>query len=66
MSKCFSDKISVTKNALFVLSRAPTHRNFTFNLRFLHELKHKAHLSSVCGIFDFRFCLVFIKVNIFV
>ena len=42
-----SDKINVTKNALFFLSRAPTHHSFTFNL-------HKVCLSkTVCGIFHF-------------
>ena len=47
----------------FFLSQAPTHHSFTFNLRFLYELKHKVRLSkTVCGIFRF----VFIKVYIFV
>ena len=41
-----SDKINGTKNALFFLSRAPTHQSFTFNLRFLYELKHKVRLSK--------------------
>ena len=42
------------KNTLFFLSRAPTHHGFTFNFRFLYELKHKARLSkAVCGIFYF-------------
>ena len=60
-------KINVTKDALFFLSRVPTHYNFTFNLQFLYELKHKDHVSkTVCGIFHFRFRLVFIKVYIFV
>ena len=55
------------KNALFFLSRAPTHHSFTFNSQFLYGLKHKVHPSkSACGIFHFRFCLVFIKVYIFV
>ena len=53
------------KNALFFLSWAPAHHSFTFNLRFLYELKHKVRLS-VCGIFHFRFRFVFIKVYIFV
>ena len=68
MSKKFpSDKINSTKNALFFLSRAPAHRNFTFNLRFLYELKHKVRLSkTLCGIFHFRFRFIFIKVYIFV
>ena len=48
-------------------SRAPTHHSFTFNLRFLYELKHKVHLSkTMSGIFHFRFRFVFIKVYIFV
>ena len=62
-----SDKISGAKNALFFLSRAPTHHNFTFNLRFFYELKHRVGLSeTVFGIFRFRFDFVFIKVYIFV
>ena len=61
------DKINGTRNALFFLSRAPTHRNFTFNLRFLNELKYKVRLSkTVCGIFHFRFLSVFIKAYFFV
>ena len=57
MSKKFpQDKINGTKNALFFLSQVPTHHSFTFNLRFLRELKHKVHLSkTVCGIFHFQF-----------
>ena len=67
LKKFPSDKINGTKNALFFLSRAPTHHSFTFNLRFLYELKHKVRLSKTeCGIFHFRFCFVFIKVYIFV
>ena len=55
------------KKVVFFLSRAPTHHSFTFNLRFLYELKHKVRLSKiVCGIFHFRFRFVFIKVYIFV
>ena len=62
-----SDKINVTKNARFFLSQAPTHHSFTFNSRFLYELKHKVHLSSgVCGIFHLQCRLVFIKDLIFV
>ena len=67
LKKLSSDKINSTKNALFCLSRAPTHHSFTFNLRFLFELKHKVCLSeTVCGIFHFRFRSVLIKVYIFV
>ena len=61
------DKINAAKNALFFLSRTPIHHSLTFNLRLLYELKHKVRLSkTVCGIFHFRFRLVFIKVYIFV
>ena len=67
LKKLPSDKINDTKNALFFLSRTPTHHSFTFDLRFLYELKHKVRLSkTMCGIFNFRFRFVFIKVYIFV
>ena len=67
LKKFPSDKTNGTKNALFFLSRAPTRHSFTFNLRFLYELKNKVRLSkTVCGIFLFRFPFVFIKVYIFV
>ena len=67
LKKIPSDKINDTKNSLFFLSRAPTRHSFTFNLRFLYELKHKVLLSkTVCRIFHFRFRSVFIKVYIFV
>ena len=67
LKKIFLDKINGTKNALLFLSRAPTHHSFTFNLRFLYELKHKVHLSeAVRGIFHFQFRFVYIKVYIFV
>ena len=46
LKKLPSDEIDGTKNALFFLSRAPTHHSFTFNLRFLYELKHKVHVSN--------------------
>ena len=59
------DKINVTNNALFFLSRAPPHYSFTFNSQFLNELNHMVYLSkTVCAIFDFRFLLIFIKVYI--
>ena len=68
MSKKISlDKINGTKNAPFFLLPAQTHPSFTFNLRFLYELKHKVRLSeTVCGFFHFRFRFIFIKVYIFV
>ena len=63
LKKFPSDKINVTKNALFFLSRALTHHSFTFNSQFLYELKHMVYLSKiVCGIFHFRFLLIFIKI----
>ena len=56
-----------TKHALFSLSPVPSHHRFTFDLRFLYELKHEICLSNiVCGIFHFRFRFVLIKVYIFV
>ena len=65
--KFTSDKVNGTKNVLFLLSQAPTHHSFTFNLRFLYELKHKVRLSkTVCGICYFPFRFIFIKVYIFV
>ena len=67
LKKFPSDKINGTKNALFLLSRAPSHHGFTFNLRFLYELKHKVRLfKNVSGIFHFRFRFVFSKIFIFV
>ena len=54
------------KNALFFLLRAPTHHSFTFNLRFLYELKYKVRLlklyvgffifDSVAFLLKFMFC----------
>ena len=65
LKKFTLDKIDGTKNALPSLSRALAHHSFTFNLRFLHELKHKVCLSkTVCGIIHIRFRFVFIKVYI--
>ena len=59
------DKINVIKNALFFLSRAPTHHSFTFNSRFLYELKYNVHPSKVVlGNFHFRFRFVFTKAYI--
>ena len=67
LKKFPSNKINGTKTALFFLSRAPTRHGFTFNLRFLYELKHEVRLSKIlCEIFHFRFRFVFIKVYIFV
>ena len=61
-----SDKINSTKSPFF-LSRVPTHHSFTFNLRFLYELKHKVRLSkTVYEIFHCRVRFVFIKLYIFV
>ena len=51
----------------FLLLRAPTHHRFTFDLRFLFEMKHKVDLfKSVCRIFHFRFlCFIFIIIYVF-
>ena len=67
LKKFPSDKINGTKNALFFLSRTPTHRSFTFDLRFLYELQHKVRLcNTVCEIFRFESHFVFVTVYIFV
>ena len=67
LKKIHLDKINDTKNAFYFLSRAPTHHSFTFNLRFLYELKHMVHLSkTLYEIFHFRFRFVFIKIFIVV
>ena len=57
-----SDKINGTKYAFFLLSWAPSHHSFTFNLRFLYELKHKVHLSKTVS-FIFLFWFLFVKFN---
>ena len=55
------------KNVLSFLWRGPTHHSFTFNLRFLYELKHKVCFSKTEYVaFHFRFHFIFIKVYIFV
>ena len=63
-----SDKINDTKNAVFFLSRAPTHYDFAFNLQFLHELKEKVHLSKTASFlnsvsFLLKFKFLFKKVD---
>ena len=66
LKKFPSDKINVTKNALFFLSQVAADHSFTFNLQFLSLLKHKVCLyKTVYGIFYFGF-LIFIKVYVFV
>ena len=56
LKKFPSDKTNGIKNTLIFLSRALIHHSFTFNLRFLYELKRKVYLSkTVCGIFHFQF-----------
>ena len=67
LKKSPSDKLNGTKNALYFLSRAPTHHCFTVNLRFLFELKHKVCLSkTVCGVLHFRFRFTSVKIYFFV
>ena len=61
-----SPKMNITQNVLFFHSRNQTHHSFSFNLQFLHELKHKVRLSKSCvGLLDLGFRLVFIKIYIF-
>ena len=55
--KILSNKINVTKNAHFFLSQAPTHQSFSFNSRFLCELKQKFHLSKIHCVWDFPFLI---------
>ena len=54
----------MVKNALFLLSRAPTQQGFTFNLQFWYALKHKSIYQKLCvefSIFDsVSFLLMFI------
>ena len=65
LKKFPSEKTNITKKSLFFLSRAPIHPSFTFDSRFVYELKRKTHLSkSVYEIFRIRFRLVFMKVYI--
>ena len=67
LKKFPSDKTNGTRTAFFLLSQAPTHHSFIFNLWFLYEMKHKVRLSeTVCGTFHFGFIFVFIKVYNFI
>ena len=67
LKKFLSDKFSGTKISLFFFSWAPTYHSFTFNLRFLYELKYKVRFfKTVYGMFSFQFRFVSIKVYIFV
>ena len=55
MSKKFPSGQDERYKKSFFLLRVPTHHSFTFNLRFLYELKHKVCLSKPCvgfSIFD--------------
>ena len=47
LKKIPSDKINGSKNALYFLSRDPTHHSFTFNLQFLYELKRIVWLDNL-------------------
>ena len=44
LEKFCLDKINVAKMHNFFLLKAQTHHSFTFNSRFLYELKYKVHL----------------------
>ena len=62
-----SDKINATKNALFLLSQAPTHHSFTFSFWLFHGVKQNVCLyKNMGGICHFRFRFNFIKVYSFV
>ena len=62
LKKFPSDKINDAKIALSFLSRAPTHHSFTFNSRFLYELKHMVRLSGMCvGFYHFNSVLFLLK-----
>ena len=62
----YRDKTQILTN--FPSSKTSgTRDSFTFSLRFLYELKHKARLSKTAFlIFHFRFRFVFIKLHVFV
>ena len=67
VEKLSSNKINGTKKCSFFLLPAPTYHSFTFNLQFLHELKHKVRFSKIVrGIFHSQFRFVFIKFYVFV
>ena len=55
LKKCPSDKINVTKNALFLFARAPTQDSFTSYLQFLYGLKHGLSLKNC--VWDFSFSI---------
>ena len=61
------DKTNGRENALSFIPRAPNHPCFSFNLRFVYELKLKVCLTkTVCRTFHFRFRFAFFKIYIFV
>ena len=68
LKKVPSDKINSTDvPSFFFFASSKIYHIFTFNLRLLYELNHRIRLcKTVCGIFYFRFHLIFIKVYIFV
>ena len=67
LKKFPSDKIKVTKNALFFLLQVPTHHRFNFNSQFLYKLKQKFHLSeNVGGIFSFPFWFFFFFFKVYI
>ena len=64
LEKLLLDK---TLQNIYFFSRVPTHHNFTFNLKFLYNLKNSVQLSkTVCMIFYFWFRPIFMKGCIFV
>ena len=66
LKNLFRTKYTVPKIPWFFIRKLQL-ISLAFDLRFLHELKHKTHLSkTVCGIFHFLFRFVFIELYIFI
>ena len=64
-----SDKIKDTKNAFFLLSRAPAYHSLSHYFYFVIPIFADAEgrlSKTVCGIFHFQFRFIFSKVSIFV
>ena len=56
-----SEKINISKNAIFFLSQDATHHNLIFNSQFLYELKHIVRLSKRLLYSHFRSRFVLLK-----
>ena len=64
LKKIPSDKVNVTHNAFFFLSRTPTHHSFTFNSLFLYELSIRFVPLKVCAR-DFPFSTPFVLTKVY-